>query len=114
MIVAHQEYTVAPGRIEEALAWLREMQTWECYRLLYPRGCRIYCTTVGRIDKVVVEAEYGSILERLTCLRQAARQPEYREWRRRQKDYCLHVYGGYQRPCADRDEGISDRAWEWQ
>ncbi|MGQ9682403.1 MAG: hypothetical protein ACUVX9_07700 [Anaerolineae bacterium] len=95
MIIARQEYTVAPGQLERALAWLHEVRGWESYRLLYPRGCRIYATQLGRVHKVVVEAEYASLLERLACLRTASRRPEYQAWRQRQEHYCLHVYGGY-------------------
>jgi hypothetical protein len=114
VILARQEYTVAPGQVDEALAWLREVQSWESFRLLYPHGCRIYSTSVGRIWKVVVEAEYGSVLERLACLRQAARRPEYQAWRKRQAQYCLHVYGGYDHGESSLGDDIPDRAWEWQ
>ena len=95
MIVARQEYTVASGRADEALAWLREVRDWESYRLIYPHGCRISAVSMGRIQKVVVEAEYASLQEYLACLRSATRQPEYAAWRRRQGELCLHVYGCY-------------------
>jgi hypothetical protein len=95
VIIARQEYTVAPGKLEQALAWLREVQSWESYRLLYPYGCRIYTIAVGRVHKVVLEAEYSSLLERLACLRSAARHPEYIAWRQRQGLHCLNVFGGY-------------------
>lgn len=95
MIVARHEYTVASGRADEALAWLREVRDWESYRLIYPRGCQISAMTVGRVHKVVVEAEYASLEEYLACLRSATRQKEYAAWRRRQGDLCLDVYGCY-------------------
>jgi len=102
------------GKVDEALAWLREVQDWECYRLIYPRGCRVYCTLVGRIHKVVVEAEYSSLQERLACLRQAARHPEYQAWRRRQRQLCLHVYGAYGRPSDKHADDGLDQVRLWQ
>lgn len=106
MIVARQEYTVASGKADEALAWLREVRDWESYRLVYPRGCRVSAMSVGRLNKVVVEAEYASLQEYLACLQSATHQREYVAWRRRQSDLCLHVYGGYTHPnsAADRLE----------
>ena len=103
MIIARQEYTVAPGKVDQALAWLREVQGWEGYRLIYPRGCRIWATSVGRIEKVVVEAEYDHLLERLACLRCATRQRQYPAWRARQAQLCLHVNGSYDHPAAAWD-----------
>jgi hypothetical protein len=112
VIIARQEYTVAPGKLAEALDWLREVQSWECHRLVYPRGCRVYSTSVGRIDKVVVEAEYSSLLERLACLRYLAHCPECKAWRDRQAQLCLHVYGAYDRPADSRTDQIAGRPWE--
>lgn len=88
---------MAPGKADEALNWLREVRGWESYRLIYPRGCRISAMSVGRIDKVVVEAEYSSLQEHLACLRCATQQPEFAAWRRRRDALCLHVYGSYAR-----------------
>ena len=97
MIVARQEYTVASGKVDEALAWLREVRSWEAYRLIYPHGCRVSAKSVGRLHKVVVEAQYDNLQEYLSCLRAATRQPEYARWRPRQHELCLHVYGCYSR-----------------
>ena len=98
------------GKADEALAWLREVQGWECYRLIYPRGCRVYATTVGRVDKVVLEAEYNSLHERLACLRYATRQPVYKAWHQRQSRFCLDVYDGYARQGESLSPGARDRA----
>ena len=95
MIVARQEYTVASGKADEALAWLREGRDWESYRLIYPRGCQITALSFGRLHKVVVEAEYASLQEYLACLRSATRQREYVAWRCRGDGLCVHVYGNY-------------------
>ncbi len=105
---------MASGKVEEALAWLREVQGWDSYRLIYPRGCRIYSVVVGRVYKAVVEAEYTSLRERLACLRYAARLPEYKVWRKRQKELCLHVYGGYERQQESREEDFGGAIWGWQ
>ncbi len=110
MIVARQEYTVALGKVDEALAWLREVQGWESYRLIYPRGCRVFATSVGRLYKVVVEAEYDSLLDRLACLRTAMRRPEYASWRARMGRYCLDVYGAYDHPSAGEAAQALDQA----
>ena len=83
---------MAPGKVDEAMAWLREVQSWEFYRLLYPRGCRIWATVLGRTHKVVIEAEYGDLRERLWGLLQSTRQPQYQAWRERQAQCCLDVY----------------------
>lgn len=112
MILARQEYTVAPGKVDEALAWLREVQSWESYRLLYPRGCRIYSTSLGRIYKVTVEAEYATILERLACLRQVSHLPEYKAWHKRQQRLCLNVYTGYDHPQPTRREWALAHTWD--
>lgn len=103
MIVARREYTVASGKADEALAWLREVCDWESYRLIYPRGCRVSTMSVGRLNKVVVEAEYASLQEYLACQRSATRQREYVAWRRRQNELCLYVYGSYSRPDGPAD-----------
>jgi hypothetical protein len=114
VIVARQEYTVAPGKVAKALAWLREVESWQCYRLVYPHGSRVWSTSLGRVYKVVIEAEYTSLLERLSCLRRATREPEFRAWRERQKQYCLHVYCHYTNPSRNESiEGFDpSRAWD--
>ncbi len=94
---------MATGKVDEALAWLREVQGWESYRLIYPHGCRVWTTSVGRIDKVVVEAEYDDLLERLACLRCATHQPQYPAWRARQAQLCVHVKGSYDHPAGVGD-----------
>jgi len=110
VIVVRQEYTVPTGKVDEALAWLREVQNWECYRLIYPRGCRVYATTIGRVNKVVLEAEFANLQERLACLRYATHHPLYKAWHQRQSRFCLDAHGGYTREGEALSTGALDRA----
>ena len=113
MITARQEYTVVSGKVAEALAWLQEVQSWDCYRLIYPYGCRVWSTSMGRVHKVVLEAEYASLHERLSCLRRATRQPVFQAWRERQRHYCLNVYSGYSNPARSESAERFDLSRLW-
>jgi len=104
VIIARQEYTVASGKADEALAWLREVLSWESFRLIYPHGCHVRATAIGRVQKVVLEASYESLGEYLACLRCARGRPEYQAWHSRRRDYCLDVYGCYMH-CTDEGPG---------
>ncbi len=103
---------MASGKVDEALAWLREVRDWESYRLIYPRGCQVSAMSVGRINKVVVEAQFASLQEYLACLRAAGRQREYPAWRRRQNELCLCVYGCYSH-CSGADGRELSPALGW-